>query len=124
MITSFLKSIFGGNEAEQVTESNTTAQKCAPEDSPFQAEAIPSTEPDDLVKFVDYIVRGLVDHPEEVNIECDATDPAARHMRIFCAKDDVGKVVGKRGKTIIAIRSLANGAAGRIQQRITLEVQD
>ena len=45
-------------------------------------------------------------------------------IRIDCRKEDIGKVVGKRGKTIMAIRSLVSGAGGRLQQRISVEVAD
>lgn len=77
----------------------------------------------DLEHFVDYVVRALVDFPEEVNV---VTEPGGEGtvIRINCRKEDIGKVVGKRGKTIMAIRSLVSGAAGRLQQRISVEVSD
>jgi predicted RNA-binding protein YlqC (UPF0109 family) len=77
----------------------------------------------DLEHFVDYIVRALVDNPEDVRIKYEKEENT-NIIRIDCKKEDVGKIVGKRGKTIMAIRSLVNGAAGRIQQRVTVEVTD
>ena len=38
--------------------------------------------------------------------------------------EDTGKIIGKKGKTIIALRSLVGGAAGRLQERVTVEVVD
>lgn len=77
----------------------------------------------ELEHFVDYVVRALVDFPDEVNVVTESAENGAV-IRINCRKEDIGKVVGKRGKTIMAIRSLVSGAAGRLQQRISVEVSD
>ena len=77
----------------------------------------------DLEHFVDYVVRALVDFPEEVSVVTELGSEGTV-IRINCRKEDIGKVVGKRGKTIMAIRSLVSGAAGRLQQRISVEVSD
>ena len=77
----------------------------------------------ELEHFVDYVVRALVEFPDEVNVTTEAAEGGAV-IRINCRKEDIGKVVGKRGKTIMAIRSLVSGAAGRLQQRISVEVSD
>ena len=78
---------------------------------------------EDLENFVVYIVRSLVDNPRNVRIETDV-EGDSHVIRINCDKEDIGKVVGKRGKTIMAIRSLVSGAAGRLQKRVTVEVVD
>jgi predicted RNA-binding protein YlqC (UPF0109 family) len=77
----------------------------------------------ELEHFVDYVVRALVDYPDEVNVSSREAENGTV-IRISCRKEDIGKVVGKRGKTIMAIRSLVSGAGGRIQQRISVEVAD
>ena len=77
----------------------------------------------DLENFVDYVVKSLVDAPEAVRITTAESDDGAV-ISIHCKKEDIGKIVGKRGKTIIAIRSLVSGAAGRMQQKVTVEVVD
>lgn len=77
----------------------------------------------DLENFVDYIVRSLVDSPEEVRVVSEKEDGASV-IKIVCKKEDIGKIVGKKGKTIMAIRSLVSGAAGRIQKRVAVEVID
>lgn len=121
MITKFIKTLFGGSSAEEPVEVP-VAQ--VPAGDVFIAQAIAADESEDLEKFVEFIVRGLVDKPDEVSITTDDGDNDSRMLRINCAKEDVGKVVGKRGKTIIALRSLINGAAGRLQKRVLLEVAD
>lgn len=77
----------------------------------------------DLEGFVQYVVSALVDAPEEVRIETVENDEGYV-IRINCKKEDIGKIVGKKGKTIMAIRSLVSGAAGRQQKRISVEVLD
>ncbi len=77
----------------------------------------------ELEHFVDYVVRALVDYPDEVSVTSSDNENGTV-IRISCRKEDIGKVVGKRGKTIMAIRSLVSGAGGRLQQRISVEVAD
>ncbi len=77
----------------------------------------------DLEGFVDYVVRLLVDYPDEVSIRTEENDEGCS-IQISCRKEDIGKIVGKRGKTIMAIRSLVSGAAGRQRKRVSVEVLD
>ncbi len=77
----------------------------------------------DLEGFVEFVVRSLVDFPDEVRI-CTEDGNDCCVIKINCRKEDIGKIVGKRGKTIMAIRSLVSGAAGRMRQRVSVEVVD
>ncbi len=77
----------------------------------------------DLENFVAFVAKSLVDYPDEVRVSSETGDERTV-IKIDCRKEDIGKIVGKRGKTIMAIRSLASGAAGRLQQKITVEVVD
>jgi hypothetical protein len=77
----------------------------------------------DLENFVDYIVRSLVDDPDAVRVSSEI-GKESNIIKIDCKKDDIGKIIGKRGKTIMAIRSLVSGAAGRLKKRVTVEVVD
>ena len=76
-----------------------------------------------LEGFVEYVVRTLVDAPDKVRV---TTEENADNtvIRIECQKEDIGKVVGKKGKTISAIRSLVRGAAGKMNKVVTVEVND
>ncbi len=95
--------------------------------SPAEAKATPCSSGKgslkDLEHFVDYVVKALVDHPEQVSIVTEKENDS-NLIKITCNKEDIGKIVGKRGKTIMAIRSLVSGAAGRLQQRVSVEVMD
>lgn len=77
----------------------------------------------DMVGFVGYVTKLLVDYPDEVKVDTVEKDGDCV-IQISCRKEDIGKVVGKKGKTIMAIRSLVSGAAGRLQKRISVEVLD
>ena len=77
----------------------------------------------DLEGFVEYVVKALVDYPDEVTIETTGTNEGAA-IKIRCRKEDIGKIVGKRGKIIMSIRSLVSGAAGRQHKRVSVDVLD
>ena len=77
----------------------------------------------ELEGFVDYVVKALVDYPDEVTVTTVENGEGAT-IQIRCRKEDIGKIVGKRGKTIMAIRSLVSGAAGRQRKRVSVDVLD
>ena len=69
------------------------------------------------------IAKSLVDKPDEVKlneIKGDKTTVFELHV----AKDDVGKVIGKHGKTAQAIRVLLNATATKLKKRAVLEIID
>ena len=78
----------------------------------------------DLEGFVEYVVKALVDDPESVKVTTEDGENSVKVIKIACRKEDTGKIIGKKGKTIIALRSLVGGAAGRLQERVTVEVVD
>ena len=76
-----------------------------------------------LEDFVAYVSRSLVDNPDAVQVSMLEKDRLSL-IQIICEKRDIGKIVGKSGKTIAAIRTLVSGAGGRIGLRMTVEVLD
>ena len=79
---------------------------------------------EDLERFVEYVVRHLVDDPDAVGVKTEVAENGMKVIRISCRKEDAGKIIGKKGKTIIALRSLVGSAAGRLQECISVEVVD
>jgi uncharacterized protein len=74
-----------------------------------------------MKELLEYIVRLLVDHPQEVQItEVDGARTAIFEVR--CHPDDVGKVIGKSGKTISAMRVILGTAAAKQGRRAMIEV--
>jgi predicted RNA-binding protein YlqC (UPF0109 family) len=71
--------------------------------------------------LVTYIAKALVDKPEEVMV----TEKKGEQVTIFelkVAKEDLGKVIGKGGRTAEAIRTILSGASGKLKGRCILEI--
>ena len=74
-----------------------------------------------MKEFVEYIVKNLVDSPDKVRI----TEVGGTHTLIIelaVDKADIGKIIGKKGKTINAIRTLLMSVASRNGIRVSLEI--
>jgi len=67
------------------------------------------------------IAQSLVDNPEQVRVtEIEGSQTVVLELKV--AKSDMGKVIGKQGKTAHAIRTLLNAASGKIRKRYMLEI--
>lgn len=67
------------------------------------------------------IVRALVDQPDEVSLnEIGGDHTTVLEVRV--AKTDMGKVIGKHGRTAQAIRTILNATAGKAHKRYILEI--
>lgn len=69
------------------------------------------------------IVSGLVEHPEAVEVVVDepnAEDIVVYHLHV--AQDDMGRVIGKQGRIAKAIRTVMRAGAGKINQKIMVEI--
>ncbi len=74
-----------------------------------------------MKEFVGYIVKNLVDHPDKVKItEIGGTQTLIIELSV--EKSDIGKIIGKKGKTINAIRTLLMSVASRNGLRVNLEI--
>ncbi|HAA04712.1 MAG TPA: hypothetical protein DCZ69_05055 [Syntrophobacteraceae bacterium] len=72
-------------------------------------------------ELVEYLVKSLVDHPEDVVLaETHEDNAVALELRV--AADDLGKLIGKHGNTINAIRNVLQAAATSRKLRAKLEV--
>lgn len=74
-----------------------------------------------LHDLVDFIVRALVDRPEAVQVR-DAGTGRTSVLELRVAPDDLGKVIGKKGGTARAIRTVLFVAAGRCHRRAVLNI--
>ncbi|MEI6509578.1 MAG: KH domain-containing protein [bacterium] len=66
-----------------------------------------------MKELVEYIVKNLVDHPEQVEIVEAKDEEGNLVLQILAAREDVGKVIGKNGRVIKAIRTLVKNQAAR-----------
>jgi predicted RNA-binding protein YlqC (UPF0109 family) len=76
---------------------------------------------DELRELIEYLGKALVDYPDQVhvkNIEGEQTTV----IELKVAKEDLGKVIGKQGRTARAIRTILNGASTKLKKRTVLEI--
>jgi predicted RNA-binding protein YlqC (UPF0109 family) len=72
----------------------------------------------DLIK---QIAQALVDHPEQVSVsEVEGNQTSVLELKV--AKDDLGKVIGKQGRTARAMRTILSAASAKIKKRTVLEI--
>ena len=79
-------------------------------------------EPTDSVKeLVEYIARALVDHPEQVRAN-EVRGENTSVIELTVAKEDMGKIIGKQGRTAIAIRTILSNVSMKTGKRFVLEI--
>jgi len=71
--------------------------------------------------LVELLVRALVDQPDMVSVH-EVADGDVLTVELRVAPDDVGKVIGKQGRTIKALRTLLHAASIKSQKRVQLEI--
>ncbi|HET6497660.1 MAG TPA: KH domain-containing protein [Coriobacteriia bacterium] len=75
-------------------------------------------DPEALIR---YVIASLVDHPDSVNIATRESDSSVT-FEIALHPDDIGKVIGRQGRIIKALRTLARASAGQTQGHVDVEV--
>lgn len=72
----------------------------------------------DLIK---YIAQSLVDNPEQVEVdEVEGNQTSVLELKV--AKEDLGKVIGKQGRTARAMRTILSAASAKVKKRTVLEI--
>lgn len=72
-------------------------------------------------ELIEFIAKALVDNPEEVSVnEVEGEVTSVIELRV--AKPDLGKVIGKEGRTARAMRTLLTAASTKIKKRAVLEI--
>jgi predicted RNA-binding protein YlqC (UPF0109 family) len=75
-----------------------------------------------MKEFIEFIVKQMVDKPEKVKIEESTLSQNTIEIKIEVEQSDVGKVVGKKGKNINALRTLLTAVAAKENHRATLQI--
>ncbi|ACS78266.1 MULTISPECIES: KH domain-containing protein [Desulfovibrionaceae] len=74
-----------------------------------------------LKDLVEYIAKSLVDNPDEVVVtEIEGEQTSVIELKV--AKEDLGKVIGKQGRTARAMRTLLGAASTKVRKRSVLEI--
>jgi len=75
----------------------------------------------ELKDLIQAIAKALVDKPEEVNVtEVEGEQTSVLELKV--AKDDLGKIIGKQGRTAQAMRTILGAASTKIRKRSVLEI--
>jgi len=75
----------------------------------------------EMKDLIAYIAKSLVDNPEAVEVsEVEGEQTSVIELRV--AKDDLGKVIGKQGRTARAMRTILSAASTKIRKRAVLEI--
>ena len=73
--------------------------------------------------LVEYIAQRLVDHPDKIDVS-EVEQDQTLIIKLKVAKEDVGKVIGKQGRTAKAISTILNTASVKGQQKVLLEIAE
>jgi uncharacterized protein len=79
---------------------------------------LPESTPGELLE---YLARQLVDEPQAVRVETVERDDATV-LELRVAPDDVGKVIGRQGRIVRALRTVMRASAARERERVLLEI--
>ena len=74
-----------------------------------------------LRDWVEFVARALVDHPDQVEVE-EISGAQTIVLELRVAKEDLGKVIGKQGRTVKAMRAILNAASSKVRKRADLEI--
>jgi predicted RNA-binding protein YlqC (UPF0109 family) len=78
---------------------------------------------DRLQNLLVLLVRPIVDQPDRVEVEASESDTRV-DLELRVAPDDIGKVIGRGGRTIRAIRTVVKAASVKVGKRVNVEVAD
>lgn len=74
-------------------------------------------------EFLEFVVKHLVDHPEEVNVD-RSVDEMGVLLTLDVHSDDMGKVIGRNGNTAKALRTLLRVVGMKNQARVNLKIRE
>jgi uncharacterized protein len=79
---------------------------------------------DAVEEFLAYLARSLVDRPEDVSVESFEEEDGTLVLELEVAEDDAGKVIGRGGRTVAALRTVMKAASVRHGRRVLVDVVD
>ena len=76
-----------------------------------------------MKELVEQIARALVNNPDDVKVE-ESGGERTSVIELRVAQEDLGRVIGKEGRTAKAIRTILNGASTKQNKRVVLEIME
>lgn len=80
-------------------------------------------DPSSLKDLVDFMARSLVDAPDRVSVN-EIAGEQTTVVELTVAKEDLGKVIGKQGRTAKSMRTILNAASTKLNKRSVLEIME
>lgn len=77
-----------------------------------------------MKELLEYLARGLVEHPDEVRVNEVQEDDGAIVLELSVADDDYGNVIGRGGRTAAALRTVVKATAARTKRRVFVDIVD
>ena len=74
-----------------------------------------------MEELLAYLAKGLATRPEDVRVEREERDGAVV-LRVHVAPEDVGKLIGRQGRTVRALRALARAGGAKTGERTLVEI--
>ena len=78
----------------------------------------------EMTGLVDCLVRPLVEHEDDLEIVADTLENGSILVEVHVNEEDAGKVIGRQGRVIKSIRTLARAAASRTNAHVEVEIID
>ena len=75
-----------------------------------------------MAELLEYLARQLVDDPDSVRVEEEEDEYGGLVLHLHVADDDVGKVIGRQGRVVRALRTVLRAAAAGEDRRVQLEI--
>ncbi|WP_041281124.1 KH domain-containing protein [Desulfosudis oleivorans] len=74
-----------------------------------------------MKELIEYIAKALVDNPDQTVVtEVDGSQTSVLELKV--AKEDLGKIIGKQGRTARALRTILSAASAKLKKRTVLEI--
>jgi uncharacterized protein len=74
-----------------------------------------------MKELLQFLAQSLVNHPEQVEVKETQGDNASV-LELKVAKEDLGRIIGKQGRTAKSIRTILNAAASRTNRKVVLDI--
>ena len=75
-----------------------------------------------MKELTQFLVKNLADHPDQASVQ-DSESEGTVTLKLVVAEEDKGKIIGKKGKVIKAIRSLVSAAGAKAQKKIVVDIE-
>jgi hypothetical protein len=77
-----------------------------------------------MKELIEFIAKSLVENPDAVTISEEESEDGSILVKLAAAQEDMGRIIGKQGRTAKAMRTLLNAKATRENRRATLQIME